>query len=182
MGTKKLAAACVFLFFSALLFAEEENYYAAMQNLREENAVLGFVRAEIEASGGSLSSQDFSDFAGGHSFSHILQTTVSGTRDDTLIIAAPAVSGGSGFNAALALSLWKKARANAPPVTLIFLFLGGDGESVFPAARDTGFPAQEYLGTRLFLESFFSEHPVSVLYLDFTGPPAKILCETGIRG
>ncbi|MDR1931491.1 MAG: hypothetical protein LBQ57_01595 [Spirochaetales bacterium] len=183
MGIKRpAAAACVLFLFIAALGAQEADYYAALKDLSGENAVLDFVRSEIEAGGGRVSRQDFSGFSGGHSFSHILSTTIGGVSPETLVIAAPAVSGGSSFSAALALSLWKQNAAQIPPVSLLFLFLGGDGDSGFPAAQSSGFPPEEALGTRLFLESFFPEDPAAVLYFDFTEAPGEILCETGTRG
>jgi hypothetical protein len=184
MGAKKrlIQAAGALVLCAAALCAEEKDYYAALKDLREENAVLAFVRSEIESAGGKFSVHDFSGFSGGHSFSYIIQAAVSGLRPDTLIVAAPAVSSGSSFSAALALSLWRRSLASPPPVSLLFLFLGGDGESGFSAGGSREFPRRESLGTRLFLDSFFSEYPAAVLYLNFTEPPGAILCETGTRG
>ncbi|MDR2588041.1 MAG: hypothetical protein LBC67_01320 [Spirochaetales bacterium] len=164
-------AACVFLFLRVLCAsAGEKDYYTILRGLPDERAVLDFISKEITSSGGAALSTDFSQFSGGHSFSRILETSVSGARPETLIIAAPSGAGEASFNAALALSLWRSARGPLPPVSLHFVFLGSDAD------RD------EPLGTRLFLDSFFPEHPVSVLYLNFPGIPQRIVCETGARG
>ncbi|MDR1627054.1 MAG: hypothetical protein LBT33_11000 [Spirochaetia bacterium] len=175
-------AGCLLICGFFFLAPEETDYYGALKDLTEENAVLAFVRAELEKSGAAAAVKDFSGFADGHSFSHILQTEVPGQRRETLIVAAPALSGGSAFSAALALSLWRETRQTPPPVSLIFLFLGGDGDRFFPAGDGGDFPRENALGTRLFLESFFPQYPVSVLYLGFTELPGRILCETGTRG
>ncbi|MCL1817370.1 MAG: hypothetical protein FWG35_00475, partial [Spirochaetaceae bacterium] len=133
MGASRglIRAACVFLFFGAALYAEEKDYFALLADTHDESVVLEFVRREIQSAGGAPETTGFSDFSGGHSFSYIVRAVVPGIRPDTLIIAAPAVSAGSGFNAALALSLWRQSRAAMPPVSLLFLFLGGDGKPEF---------------------------------------------------
>jgi hypothetical protein len=164
-------AVCALLFFRVFFIsAGEKDYYTALRNLPDEDSVLNFVRAEIEGSGGGVTATDFSDFAGGHSFSRILEVSVPGARPEILIIAAPAGVGEKSFNAATVLSLWARSRGGTPPVSLLFLFLGSDADE------------DEPLGSRLFLDSFFPEYPVSVLYLNFSGIPGKIVCETGTRG
>ncbi|MDR1317312.1 MAG: hypothetical protein LBK13_10610 [Spirochaetales bacterium] len=176
-------AACFLFCGFFFLAAEETDYYRALKDIREENAVLAFVQAEIEKAGERADSGDFSDFAEGHSFSRIVRTSLSGASPQTLIVAAPAVCGGGGFSAAVALDLWRESRKAPAPLNLVFLFLGGEGEGASPAADNGGnFPGGDHLGSRLFLDSFFSEYPVSVLYLNFTELPARILCETGTRG
>jgi hypothetical protein len=164
-------AVCALLFLRVFFIsAGEKNYYGLLRDLSDEDSVLAFVQAEIEGSGGGLRPADFSDFAGGHSFSRILETSIPGVRPEILIIAAPAGAGEKSFNAATALSLWARCLEETPPVSLLFLFLGSDADE------------NEALGSRLFLDSFFPEYPVSVLYLNFSGIPGRIICETGTRG
>ena len=172
----------ILAFFGAALYAEEKDYYALLGDMHDEKAVLDFVGREIKDLGGKPETSDFSDFSGGHSFSYIIRAALPGLLPDTLIIAAPALSAGSGYNSGLALTLFRQSLAAKPPVSLIFLFLGGDGKTGFSPEDDSFFPRERALGTRLFLDSFFSEHPAAVLYLNFTGPPDKISCETGTRG
>ncbi|MDR1179695.1 MAG: hypothetical protein LBK44_04255 [Spirochaetales bacterium] len=179
-------AACLLFCGFFFLAAEETDYYRVLKDIREENAVLAFVQAEIEKAGERTSIRDFSDFAEGHSFSRVVRTSLSGGSPQTLVVAAPAVCGGGGFSAALALDLWRESRKAPAPLNLVFLFLGGDGAGGFPGGGEGNFPGGNYggnhLGSRLFLDSFFSEYPVSVLYLNFAELPARILCETGTRG
>ena len=135
----------------------------------EEGAILDYAKAEILRLGGAAEERDFSEYSGGHSFSRILESRIEGDIPDTLIIAAPLGIGDRGFNAALILSLLADCLRKPPPVSLHFLFLGGDAGEESP------------LGSRLFLQEYFPESPAAVLYFNLGGLPERIIFQTGTR-
>ncbi len=139
-------------------------YRAVLSRAAGENDALLYIENEIRRLGVSAETRDFSGLSGGHSFSRIIDAVVPGALPSTLIVAAPV--DGDGFAAALALSLLADTGDN-PPVTLRFLFLGGEG----------GAP----LGSRLFLQDFFPQDPAAVLYLNPRGA-GEYVFQTGARG
>ncbi len=115
---------------------------------------------------------------GSHSFSRNLISTIPGEREDTLIIAVPldqgdgaeATSDGS-LNLALALALLEELKGSSPPITVSVLFLGGEHETL------RSYP----IGTDRFLQDFYPESPVAVLFLNFKEFPEAVSIQSGAK-
>ena len=121
------------------------------------------------------------------SLSSLVEVIVPGTRPDSLLVAVPLLPspthshltavepGADGVALALALS-FARSLATAPeppPITVHFLFLGGEHGD-----PDLGYP----LGSRLFLQEFQSSAPTAALYLDLAGVPSRLAAYAGGAG
>jgi hypothetical protein len=115
----------------------------------------------------------------GHSFSRCLEATVAGDRTDTLILCVPldhppgisAEQSGS-INIEIALDLLRQTSKKRLPITLKVLFLSAE------FGEEPAYP----MGSRLFLEDFFPDYPVTVLYLNLRSIPSRLLIRCGARG
>jgi hypothetical protein len=125
------------------------------------------------------SESDFSRAEGGHSFSPIIQAAIPGVSRETILIviplnhplAAERADDGS-FGLALGLRLLDHFRKNKPPLSLTFVFLGGEYEE----------GGEPFWGTRHFLRNFYPVERHAVLYLDFKSFPASCNVQYGGRG
>ena len=125
----------------------------------------------------SIKNHDFTETDTGHSFSRIVEVTIPGVREDTLVIAVPLdhrdripMERSGALNIALALGIIRTYAEEKPPVTLKILLLGADdGDSAT-------------MGSEYFLKNYYPDSPVSVLYLDFEAIPSRIIFESGGRG
>ncbi|MCP4181128.1 MAG: hypothetical protein GY756_25465, partial [bacterium] len=111
----------------------------------------------------NYSIMDYSRLEKGHSFSQGYKVIIEGDIDDQLIIAVPLnsrtgkdVDNDGSINIAISLQLLEIFTSYAPPVTIVFLFLGAErgAESIYP------------IGSKLFLSTYVSTSPSLFLYLD----------------
>ena len=115
----------------------------------------------------------------GHSFSRCMVADIPGGREDTLIVCVPlghpleAKQETSGtVNIEIALRVLGAASRRPLPISLKVLFLGAEH------GQEQRYP----MGSRLFLENFFPNYPVSVLYLNLRTVPSRLLIECGADG
>lgn len=144
-----------------------------------ESGARDFILKECESMKMKPEVRDFSDFDGGFSYSRNIEARIPGARPDTIVLAVPLVhepgtapKDDGSVNLALALAIASEYAGKLPPLTLRFLFLGGE----------TGSPTSGFLGTRLFLQDFFPDAPQAVFYLNFRSVPAEVGLGTGARG
>ncbi|MBN2444869.1 MAG: hypothetical protein JXJ04_26175 [Spirochaetales bacterium] len=139
---------------------------------QEEKQVLAYIEKKITGKQLSYTKTNFNTSDSYHSFSENIKVTLQGVKQDAIIFLIPinhppdATKETDGIiNVALGLSLINHYSQKKPPVTLQFVFLGAEfgKEPLYP------------LGTSLFLEDFFPEHPVMLLYLSFKNFPRRII-------
>jgi hypothetical protein len=127
----------------------------------------------------AYTSHDFQRSEHHHSFSRFIDVTIPGEIKDTVIICVPVNNppqstnrtDGS-VNIALALGFLTYLRESRPPVTVKVLFLGAE------YGREDYYP----MSSRLFLNSFFPEYNVLVVYLNFEKVPGKVIIKCGANG
>jgi hypothetical protein len=151
-------------------------FYPRLEASEGEKALLDSLQSYLSDQGIAYRLFDFQDSEEMHSFSTNLEVSVTGGSRDTVIVCAPLnhgdehPSGESGdANLLLALRWLQQARSRDIPVSFQFLFLGaefGEGDA-YP------------MGSRLFLEEFYPEAPVAVIYLNMRKIPDRILLSTG---
>ncbi len=118
---------------------------------------------------------DFSDARELHSFSVNLQVDIPGEEDETLIIAVPINGNPRGSGAvgiAAATTMIQYYAHRVPPLTMRFLFLGAE------FGPDDSYP----LGSRYYLQEFYPDRPVVVLYLDIASIPSGLELHAGGDG
>ena len=111
----------------------------------------------------------------GESRSAIVEAGVTGQRADTLLIAVPLArpaphTDGPTLALMLGFAHFLAQAAEPPPVTVRFLFLGGERGD-----PDLGYP----FGSRSFLQEYLANAPTAVLYFDVVGQPDVLELHTG---
>jgi hypothetical protein len=156
-----------------------QSIYPRNEGSANETKILEFIKNRLNELELEYIVHDFNHSGVNHSFSRSIEITISGEKKDTLIICAPinhpleSLNNMDGsINIALALSLVKYAKLTALPITLKILFLGAEygEENYYP------------MGDHLFLNNFFPEYNVCVLYLNFRQIPKKIILKCGANG
>ena len=144
-----------------------------------ETELYRFIEASLDENEIPYRYFNFDETDIGHSFSRCMEVTVGGERADTLILSVPvnhplgATTERSGsINIAIALEILKQAASKRLPLTLKVLFLCAEfgDEPAYP------------MGSRLFLENFFPDYPVTVLYLNLRNIPSRLVIRSGARG
>lgn len=138
----------------------------------DEERLISWLKETFDTMDLPCSTTDFSEARYAHSFSSILSVDIPGQIEDTLIVAVPlntpAGDGGlTGIASAVAAVHFFSDREN--PLSLRFLFLGGENST------GQSFP----LGTEYYLQEFYPDYPVILLYLDIHGIPSGLSLETG---
>ncbi len=156
-----------------------QSIYPRNEGSENENKILDLIENRLAELKLEYVTHNFQRSEKNHSFSSYIEVTLAGNKKDTLIICAPinhslnaANNEDGSINIALALSLLKYASSRTLPITLKVLFLGAEyGEEDF-------YP----MGSNLFLNSFFPEYNVCVIYLNFIKIPKKIILKCGANG
>lgn len=141
-----------------------------------ESAAITHITSRLEALRIPYVKQGLQDIEGTHSYSSSILVTIPGKRPDELLFIVPLdqrpgasrAEDGS-INLALALGMIESLRSQEPPVSLRFLFLGGE------FGQAPTYP----IGTHQFLASFYPTHPVIALYLDFQSIPNRTNITSG---
>jgi hypothetical protein len=148
------------------------SFYPRLEASEGEKALISYLQQTLSEQGITFQPFDFQGSEDMHSFSSNLEATVTGGRRDTIIVCAPLnhgedhSAGESGaVNLLLALRWLRQARQRDIPVTLKFLFLGAE------FGQGPGYP----MGSRLFLEEFYPDAPVAVIYLNMRKIPERVL-------
>ena len=184
----------LFLFSSVLLFpAPSDTSYHTLQDMhtfstnypRHENSEgekksFLYITETLEEIGVSTQRINLDSFDTFHSFSSIISADFSGSAEGEVYLifpvnhpdqTGPENSGAAGLT--LALSLCRDFAASPPERTVHIVFMGAD----------YGHSEDSQLGTRAFLQDYFSTTPGIVLYIDlraFSAPLEFQPCGTGI--
>lgn len=161
-------------------FSVFRNHFPRFDGSANEEAVFSYIEENLRQHRLSYSSQNFDNFTDGHSFSRNISVTVGGESDDTLLLVIPVnhpIGGdadGASWNLALGLTylLHCKQRQDSGgllPVDVTVLFAGGE----FPPE------SSRQMGSELFLESYFPERNMAVLYFNIKEVPAEIAVRNG---
>ncbi|HUX21925.1 MAG TPA: hypothetical protein VMW69_11850, partial [Spirochaetia bacterium] len=135
-----------------------------------ERRSVAYIDNSLDAIDVPYNLQSFHDLEGTHSFSSSVEVDLPGERKDVLLIVVPLdnpqeakpTDDGS-INLALALGLIEALAKEKLPISLKFLFLGGEFGS-----------GPEYpIGTEQFLSNFYPDYPVAALYFDFQYVPVR---------
>lgn len=142
---------------------ELSEYFPREENSDNEKALFDYLENNFERVKSGYTVLDYSRLEKGHSFSRGYSVKINGKIDDLLVIAVPLnnkdyqnnINSGS-VNIAIALKLLEIFSNFEPPVSVEFLFLGGErGDSkIYP------------IGSRYFLSNYAATIPTIVLYLD----------------
>jgi len=150
-----------------------EAFYPRLESSAGSRATIGFIEDKLKADGISYVEQGFNGLETDHSFSRVISVTIPGNLPDTLILAIPVnhdlyarrgASGAAGIAAGIELA--KSLSSSMPPLTVRILFLGAEvpllpDQSGIEAGANGDYP----LGSKLFLQGYFPESAVAVLYL-----------------
>ncbi len=145
-----------------------------------ERQVLRYIEDQIRAAGLSLITKDFDHFPDAYSFSNNIEVNIQGQSEDTFLIVVPvnhavdAEAEGEAWNLAIGLEILlyfadRRAQGGSLPMGLTVLFAGG--EYVPDSSRQ--------LGSELFLETYYPEKNVGVIYLQIQDVPGTILLKNG---
>ncbi len=160
------------------LHAEQiRSFYPRLEGSSGEAQLIEYLRISLARAGIEISVLDFSSSDSGHSFSRVLEASVPGTGDGTLIIVVPlnhethrTPDKDGSASLAAALSLAEAAGGSSPAQTLRVVFVGADRESGEYAG----------IGSRRYLSDYFPDGAHALLYLDASGNTTRLL--TGADG
>jgi hypothetical protein len=149
-----------------------DSFYPRLEASDGEKALFQHLEKKLSGLDISYSTMDFADTETFHSFSSSLEVTIAGEKADTLIVCVPLdhPEGQSGelsgtVNIILALRWLEHARKSKLPLSLKMLFLGAEH------GEEDDYP----MGSRLFLENFYPEFPLIILYLNMKKIPSRII-------
>ncbi|MBN1696686.1 MAG: hypothetical protein JW881_04140 [Spirochaetales bacterium] len=156
-----------------------EEYFPRQEGSPAEKKVVEYIEGVLKERRIDFEKFDFNSSDTVHSFSECLSVTLQGTKRDTLFFIIPlnhprnSEKTKSGIiNIVLGLSLIRQFSQTMPPVTIRFLFMGGEyGET-----------DQYPLGSKLYLEDFSPDYPVFFLYLNLRTIPGRIAINGGGNG
>lgn len=161
---------------SELAFFQKQ--YPRTEGSQGEKRSLEHIKKRLESLGIAYSQQGFHNLEGAYSFSSSIEVNIKGARPDTLLVIVPvdspphATKDNSGsINLALALGMIELMHKSTLPVSVRFLFLGGEFGS------GPSYP----IGTRQFLANFYPDYPVVALYLNFDHIPGRTDITAGGR-
>ncbi|HUZ18265.1 MAG TPA: hypothetical protein VMV68_07745, partial [Spirochaetia bacterium] len=153
--------------------------YPRTEGSAGERAAIGNITSSLDRLGVRYTQQSFEDIEGTHSYSSSIDVSIRGKKPDELLFIVPidqplnaSKANDGSINLALALGMIESLSRTVPPISLRFLFLGGE----FGAG-----PAYP-IGTKQFLDNFYPDFPVIALYLDFRSVPNRTnITSGGIR-
>jgi len=152
--------------------SELDEFYPRFEGSRAEKEVIKYIEKKLNNLDLDYTKYNFTASDSFHSFSESLRVIIEGNKKDSIIFIIPlnhplgVKKENSGLiNIALALTLIEYYSAKKPPVTLHFVFLGAEYGS------GKNYP----LGSSLYLDDFFPDFPVMILYLAFKNIPKRII-------
>lgn len=145
-----------------------------------EKRVITYIKTWLRENGLDFSVQRFERFADAHSFSENIVVSIPGAGVDSLLIVVPlnhpidADPGGESWNPALGLGVLRYCKAyidggNTLPMGITVLFAGG--EFVPDSPRQ--------LGSELFLQTYYPEDDVGVIYFRIKSVPGRLIIKNG---
>ena len=154
-------------------------YYPRHENSLNEERSFAYIRQVLDDEGIDFQEIDLGRFEDFHSFSNIIDAQFPGISDNDLYFIIPVNhpvdatqndSGAAGL--ALALELCRSLSGTAPPLNVHILFMGGEYGR-----------AEEYqLGTRAFLENYYSDTPSQAVYLSLPTEQFNLELHTSGKG
>ncbi len=158
------------------------------ENSNGERQLFDLIEGRFREHGIPVQRESLDRFADAHSFSHVLHAVLPASpapapgrrqTDDEIIIAVPVNhrfgapdSQHGALSSAAALTLLDRLGGGELPISVRFLFLGGEKEPV------PGYP----LGSRAFVEQFVSGRRALVLYLDLERPTDELTLDIAAPG
>ena len=153
-----------------------DKLFPRLEGSEEEFGLVALIKERLDSWEIGYRSFNFKESETSYSFSDSIEVNFQGTRRDTLIICVPlnhspdaSLERSGEVNIEIALELINQAAKRQLPLSLKFLFLGAE------FGDDDSYP----MGSRLFLDGFFPEYPVSVLYLNLRSVPRRLLIRCG---
>ncbi len=152
--------------------------YPCENNSRQEKNVYSFIRQRLKNLSIPYYEQSLDTVRGAHSFATNIIVDFAGTTNSTIIFAFPVNNlKDNSFNIAIALSLCEVFSKNTPDKNIKILFLGSE---FLPDLLDTNYllynqhlveniaaqSQNEQLGSKVFLQNFFPEADVALIYLN----------------
>ncbi|MCL2480553.1 MAG: hypothetical protein FWF38_02465 [Spirochaetaceae bacterium] len=152
--------------------------YPCENNSRQEKAVYQFIRERLDSLSISYTEQPVDTIRGTHSFTSNIIVDFFGATNNTIIFAIPVNNlKDNSFNIAMALKLCEFFRENLSEKSVKILFLGSES---LPYLLDTNYllynqnlvekiateSSEEQLGSRAFLQDYFPESNVCLIYLN----------------
>jgi hypothetical protein len=141
-----------------------------------EQRAIDHITERLSVLGIPYTRQSFQDLEGAHSFSSSIEVSIPGAIQDELLFIVPldhpdgaAADADGSINLALALGIIEAMKGKTPPISVRFLFLGGE------FGTDAGYP----IGTKQFLSEFYPDYAVSALYVDFESIPNRTNITSG---
>jgi len=155
------------------------NIWPRIEASSGEDKLLNYIEESLDSKGISYNKFDFEDSEIKHSFSSCIEVTINGEKKDTIILAIPINHSidemyeySGTINIALALEILRQVQNVNPVITLKILFLSAE------FGEDPAYP----LGSNLFLENFYPDYPVSVIYLNLKRIPSRLIVRCGAKG
>ena len=147
------------------------SFYPRTEGSKGDSDTRDYIKQKLSENALSFSEISYDRIDNEHSFSGGIEAGIAGELKSELLFIIPldnrdrAEKGKSGELAiALGLHLLKKYSFGKPPVSMRFLFLGGEHNI------SNGIP----LGSRMFLEEYYPENKTAALYLDFETAPGTM--------
>jgi len=155
-----------------------KNLYPSENNSEQERAVYEFIRERLISLSISYSEQSLDTVIGAHSFSSNIIADFAGTGNSSIIFAVPVNNlKDNSLNIAIALKLCEIFSKNIPEKNVKILFLGSEFSR---SLLDTNYllfdqdlvkeiitgSMEEQLGSRTFLQDYFPEYDVCLIYLN----------------
>ena len=138
---------------------ELENYYPCGENSEPEKAVYRFIEQRLDSLEINYYTESLDMLPDIHSFASNIIAEFPGSKDSTIIFAAPVNNlYDSSFTIAQLLSLAEELKKKPPEINCMIIFLGAE----YTNGVNTGYP----VGSRHFLNSFFPENDTALIYMD----------------
>ncbi len=159
--------------------SELSAYFPRTEGSQAERQTAAYIRSVLDEFRVANRSYDFNGLSDGHSFSLSIEAYIPGATPDELILAIPlndrddasppeAGAARIAFGVAVAAAFSRMAL----PVSVRVLFLGAE------YGTGSAYP----MGSRQFLDRFFPDYPVVVLYIDLAYTPERLVVRAGDSG
>jgi len=157
-----------------------KSYFPRYDGTKNEEDVFAYILQILDEEKIPYFLSDFSDIEEGHSFSRNIEIDLAGEAEETLLIVVPinhpvsAVPEEESWSLAVCLGLAVYlndyySETGGLPMTVKVLFAGGE----FPPGSD------HQLGSEMFLENYYPEGNISVLYFRLGSVPGVINIQNG---
>ncbi len=173
---------CVSQNLSSFFYSDIDTINATWPRLESstgEDKLIAFIEQTLNTLELTFNKFNFLDSEIKHSFSSSIEVTVKGQKEGTLILCIPInhpndarYESSGAINIALALEILRQIKEINPGVTIKVLFLSAE------FGEEPDYP----LGSKLFLENFYPDYPVSVIYLNLKRIPSRLIIRCGARG